>query len=162
MSLSKLIVANIFVGMIVEDAERKIVFNKARRKADELGLPLLNYGCGTWRYAIDRSDINADIVPRDVPNFVLVTADSEHLPFDDKSVVIYASHVFEHLYNPDFLMREFQRISDHIYIITPKPVFLSAWLVPGHRWIYIGKERFRNPLYPLTKIFEKPYEALFR
>jgi len=132
------------------------VFIEARKKADKLGLPLINYGSGfLFRYAIEHSDYNLDIVKRDIPNFILVHPDSAHLPFEDKSTVVYCSHVLEHLENPDRLLREFERISDHIYIATPCPLFLQSWF-PYHKWVFIGNRKVRNPFWiPPRKGFIK-------
>lgn len=54
--------------MIAENHERDFIFNQARQTANKLGKSLLNAGCG-WRYklAIEESDVNLDMVPRDVP-----------------------------------------------------------------------------------------------
>jgi len=138
---------NVIYSQVFNELEKRAVFNEARAKADELNKPLLNYGCRYWRYAIDRSDVNADIVPRKgVPRFLLVTADTQRLPFDDKYFgVAYCSHVLEHCYNPDWILHELHRVSDYVYIITPRPFFLMSWLDPDHKWQYIGQTKLSNP-----------------
>jgi len=134
-------------GEICHWGDKYRVFTEARKKADELGFPLVNYGCGfLFRHAIERSDYNLDVVERAVPNFVLVDPNSGHLPFEDKSVVVYCSHVLEHTEDPDRLLREFERVSDYVYIVTPCPLFLQSWF-PYHKWVFIGGRRVRNPLW---------------
>lgn len=140
-----------YVGALEAEEEvyKRQVFEKARTVADQLGKPLLNYGCGPgwgltapfWRYAVENSDINADIYERPVPNFVKVEACCQvdaRLPFEDKSVVVFCSHVLEHVDNPDQLLKEFNRISDHVFIVVPHPLFPITWLHPQHKRVYVG------------------------
>lgn len=147
------IVGNLAAGVIMDRVEKRVVFDRARRKADELNLPLLNYGCRFFWYAIDRSDVNMDIVPRDVPNFRLVPPDSQNLPFKEKTTVIFCSHTLEHLVNPEFLLKEFDRISDYVYIVLPKVWSIPAWIHLDHKWIVIPRKEgfkfYRNPFYNL-------------
>jgi len=136
------------IGEVWHWTEKNIIFDEARRKADEVGLPLVNYGCGGWfTYAIRHSDYNLDIIPRNVQNFILVEADTARLPFDDKSVVIYCSHVLEHTENPEHLMSEFERVSDYIYLVLPKPWFIQTWMNPDHKYVYLGWKWIRNPFF---------------
>lgn len=135
-----------FFGEIYHGIQKKAVFDRARKQADELGKPLVNYGCKYWRYAIDRSDFNIDAIPRNVPNFIPIPLDGRsRLPFEDKSVVIFCSHVIEHTYYPNLLLDEFNRISDDIFIITPNPLFTQTWMDPGHKRVYIGKYVIERP-----------------
>lgn len=96
---------------------------------------------------IERSDYNVDIVPRKgVPRFVLTSPDSVgRLPFGDKSVVIYCSHVLEHVDNPEHLLEEFNRISDHVFTVLPNPLFPQAWLDPDHERVYVGDRVIERP-----------------
>lgn len=133
-------------GEIHREIEKKVVFDKARKRADKIGKPLVNYGCKLWRYAIDNSEFNIDVVSRDVPNFMLMPLDGRsRLPFEDKSTVIFCSHVLEHTYYPELLLEEFNRISDDIFIITPNPLFTQAWMHPDHKRVYIGKYVVEKP-----------------
>jgi len=136
--------ANVAVNAISREVYKTRVFKMARQKADELGLPLVNYGC-KYRF-IRESDYNLDIVPRPgVPRFMLVEPDSQRLPFPDKSVVIFCSHVLEHVDNPAGLLNEFARISDWIYLVLPNPLGLDEWLYPEHKRMFIGNHEVRNP-----------------
>jgi len=101
------------IGEAYHDRQKRRVFDEARRKADEFGLPLLNIGCKYWRYGIELSDINLDIVPRSgVPRFMLLE-DARSLSdyFKPKSVVSVASHVLEHI--PDWrkALAEMEKVS---------------------------------------------------
>jgi len=120
------------------------IFKLARAKADELGLPLVNYGC-KYRF-VQESDYNLDIVPRPgVPRFMLVGPDSSELPFPDKSTIVFASHVLEHVDNPGHLLKEFARISDWIFLVIPNPLGLDEWLYPGHKRLWVGNHEVRAP-----------------
>ena len=52
------------------------IWKEARAEADRLGLPLINYGAKDLYTFIDEADINVDIDPHDIPNFVLTEPDS--------------------------------------------------------------------------------------
>jgi len=136
-------------GELVHYLEKRAVFDRARARADELGLPLVNYGCGIWfRHAIENSDYNLDVVTRpNVPRFMLVEPDSSGLPFDDDSTIVFCSHVLEHTENPDVLLRELNRIAREVYVLTPNPVLLQTWLHLGHKWVFIKRGRIKNPFY---------------
>jgi SAM-dependent methyltransferase len=138
------VAADVAAATAVEHAERWIAFRRAREAADRLGLPLLNFGCGTLRPYVDLADVNADVVPRRVPNFVLVGRDGR-LPFRDKSVVTFCSHVLEHVERPEETLRELSRVSAALYVVLPKWWNLSAWLHPGHRRVYAGGLEVESP-----------------
>jgi len=138
------VAADVAIATAVEHAERWAVFRAAREAADRLGLPLLNFGCGTLRPYVDLSDVNADVVPRRVPNFVLVGRGGR-LPLRDRSVVTFCSHVLEHVERPEEVLAELRRVSVALYVVLPKWWNVSAWLHPGHRRVYVGGLSVEGP-----------------
>ena len=113
---------------------RQPIFEMAKGIAASLGKPLLNAGCG---YSfVEESDVNLDITPRNVPRFV--QGDIQDLSmFEDKRFgAAYASHVLEHVDDPDLASRELQRVADHVFIVTPFPIFPTAWFPLEHKWIF--------------------------
>jgi len=76
---------------------------------------------------------------------MLVDPDSSRLPFPDKSVVVFCSHVLEHVDNPAHLLSEFGRISDWIFLVLPSPLGLDEWLYPEHKRLWVGNHEVRNP-----------------
>ena len=151
------------IGEGYHEAQKASMFREARAKADELDLPLLNLGCSNWygytmlgpsaakfpcarNEIIARSDINADVVPRNVPRFMLV---NQHSPYrihlSDKSCVAFVSHVLEHCEDPDEVLREIERVSVASYIIVPSICFPQTVLHPDHKWIFTGDSKRRIP-----------------
>ncbi|GAH14737.1 unnamed protein product, partial [marine sediment metagenome] len=66
---------NILKAAVNWKLDRQILFNMAKEEAKRLGLPLVNYGCKNAEPFVSQSDLNLDIVPRDVPNFELIEPD---------------------------------------------------------------------------------------
>jgi len=116
-----------------------LVFYKARAAARAAGKPLLNVGCKS--VYTDASDVNLDIVPRDVPRFT--RGDIQELDmFRNKQFgAVYASHVLEHVEDPDAALRELHRVADNVFVITPLPVWPWSWLHPDHKWIMWGTRK---------------------
>jgi hypothetical protein len=112
------------------------VFDAARRAARRSGKPLLNAGCKTSFVA--ESDVNLDLVRRDVPRFV--RGDVQDLrQFPDKWFgAAYASHVLEHVADPVLALAELDRVAEEVFVITPAPFWPWTWLHPDHRWILIN------------------------
>jgi len=121
-----------------------LVFRRARKLANCARKPLLNVGCKS--VYTESSDINLDIVRRSAPRFV--RGDIQNLAmFDDKEFgAVYASHVLEHVKDPDAALKELHRVSENVFIITPLPIWPWTWLHPGHKWIMWGSKKLcRNP-----------------
>jgi len=110
-----------------------LVFEAARKASVACGKPLLNVGCK--RSYTERSDVNLDVVPRNVPHFI--RGDIQDLSmFSDKQFgAVYASHVLEHVQDPEVALAELHRVAEKVFVITPLPIFPWAWFHPDHRWI---------------------------
>lgn len=121
----------------------------ARRMANAVGKPLLNVGAGTPGSALFGAtlygDVNVDLAGRrDVPHGtpgVVTYADAEHLPFRAGQFgAVLASHILEHLPNPDRALREWLRVvggdSRRLFIVTPSWWAPHTWLHPGHLWYF--------------------------
>lgn len=116
-------------------AERRQSVKKARIYAAYVSKPTLNYGCGDT----DFGDVNVDIVPRLVSNFVLIEPSPTQLPFPSKHFgAVICSHVKEHVPDPEALERELERVADRVFMVVPSPIFLWTWLWPEHRWVFIN------------------------
>jgi hypothetical protein len=137
--------ANVALATFTEYNERLSVFRQARQYADQVGKPLLNYGCKDIEPYVSLSDINVDIIPRNVKNFMLAPPDSMRLPFKVGEVVTFCSHVLEHVQNPNALLKELNRISDKLFIVLPKWWNLSAWINPNHKRMYIANYVVETP-----------------
>ncbi len=122
-----------------------LVFRKAKRAAQSCGKPLLNAGCKSVH--VESSDVNLDIVARDVPHFVRGDIQNLEMFTDKQFGAVYASHVLEHVEDPDVALGELHRIAEHVFVITPLPFLPWAWLHPGHKWILWGRKKLcRNLL----------------
>ena len=116
-----------------EHLDRQIIFDRAKREAERLGLPLVNYGCKTKEPFVSQSDLNLDIVPRDVPNFELIDRDGR-IPLPDNSAVVFASHVLEHVDDPEKVLRELNRVG-RAYVVLPVSWSIANWANPKHKRI---------------------------
>lgn len=161
------------IGEAYHESQKASVFGEARAKADELNKPLLNLGCSNWygytllgpsaanvrcvrNEAIRTSEINADVVPRNVPRFLLIDRHSPYrIPLPDRSVVTFCSHVIEHAEDPDEVMREVERVSVESYVITPAACFPQTLLHPEHKWLFVGGARYRIPWSGITNAFKE-------
>lgn len=135
--------SNIVIAKVVEEAERERIFNKARDHADRLGVPLVNYGCGTREPFISLSDINIDIVPRDTPNFIQIPSDGE-IPLPRNSAVVFASHVLEHVNDPEKILRNMRQVGP-TYIVLPRWYSITNWIYVNHKHIFTANGSIENP-----------------
>lgn len=134
---------NFSKAIILEEFDRIRIFNLARREADKLNLPLVNYGCRLKEPFASSSDFNLDIRPRNVPNFILIEPDGK-IPLPDNSAVIFASHVIEHVDNPEIVLSEMQRVGP-TFVVLPKWWSISNWVNPYHERIFIKKGEIKQP-----------------
>jgi hypothetical protein len=122
-----------------EEQQREDVFNAARATATYLGKPLLNAGCGgpeKFLRALENSDVNLDVIPREVPNFVLGSIEDLSMFRNKQFGAVFCSHVLEHVQNLEKAKSELDRVSDYQYYITPSPLFGFTWLSPFHRRVF--------------------------
>ena len=117
----------------------------ARNYSKSVNKPLLNLSCGNSTFG----DVNADIVPRSVENFVLFSP-TESLPFEDNEFgAVYSSHTLEHSEDPEFLLAELNRVADRVYLVLPDFWALPV-LHPSHHKIPLnqyGDKWIKNPFY---------------
>ena len=113
--------------------ERKSLYREARRVADAVGKPLLVVGAPYGMYGC--GDVVLD--PKDTGECPNVVTDSvEAIPFGDKHFgAVFASHVLEHVCDPDKALSELNRVADHVYIAWPRPWRTIAWANKGHAWL---------------------------
>jgi len=142
----------------------------ARAYANQKGKPLLNVGAGTNQTALFGStlygDINCDLngrrdCPHGTPG-VVTYADAQDLSdFPDGYFgAILASHILEHLPDPQKALDEWLRVvggdSEALFVITPCPWVPHTWLHPGHLWYatdWVGGTR-GGKLHRLRKGFD--------
>jgi len=137
-------VKRMLVYFVAAFGYKRPVFDLAKNAARKAGKPLLNAGCGST--FTDLSDVNLDIVPKEVPHFV--NGDIQKLSlFKDKQFgAVYASHVVEHVEDVDAALQELDRVAENVYVITPFPLWPSAWICASHKWIlWRGKRIARTP-----------------
>jgi hypothetical protein len=123
--------------VLAEYRERDMTFDQAREMAASLGKPLLNCGCGSWySRAIRESDVNLDIIPRNVPNFIQGDIEDMNMFCDKQFGAVYCAHVLEHVMDLEKAKAELERVADYQFIITPSPLFLLSWFHPEHRRVF--------------------------
>jgi ubiquinone/menaquinone biosynthesis C-methylase UbiE len=115
----------------------------------------LNISCGDTNVA----KINADIIQRDIPNFMLIN-DIYNLPFKNKEFEnVVSSHTIEHVDNPDEFFKELKRISKNVTLILP-PIWdiASMFWILEHKWLFLTfKTKHENNL---PKKIKMPYDFI--
>lgn len=129
---------------IIEEAQ---AFAKARGKS------VLNVGCCNLE-AVDRTDplglrpppvrsagdVNVDIRHEGVEMIdgkIHMRGDIFALPFGDKVFgAAIASHVLEHIDDPDRAVAELLRVSDAVFVALPEWWLPSMWLYGDHKWVF--------------------------
>lgn len=59
---------------------------------------------------------------------------------------VLATHLLEHLPDPDRAVAEWRRVADRVYVVTPQAWWLHTYAHPGHEWVYLPGGR-RLPLW---------------
>lgn len=141
------IILNGITGTVLEQSARHQVLKRARELTGRK--PIINIGCGKYNFG----DVNVDVTPRPVPNFVL--GDAYNLwQFRDKQFgAAILSHVVEHLEHPDLALQEAHRVADHVFVLTPIPLSLFAWVHPDHKRVYFNRSSIAiNPIFNILLI----------
>jgi len=55
---------------------------------------------------------------------------------------ILATHVLEHLSDPEVALAEWTRVADRAYVVTPQWWTLHAWSHSGHRFMFVGGQPY--------------------
>ncbi len=136
-----LAIASGYVALISFDSLFSRGFQLLRAKAYSRnhGKPMLNIGSGMFGYG----DINMDIEYFDVPNFVKGSIEDMRMFKDKQFGSVYASHVLEHVDDPDRALKEMERVADKVFVVKPHFYDIMAWIFPGHKWIFFLNKKFR-------------------
>ena len=125
---------------------RHLAARRARTYARARGKPLLNVGAGTpgtsWAGASFYGDVNVDLfgdreLPHGAPG-VITYADAQDLrEFGTGAFgAVLASHVLEHLPDPELALSEWLRVAGYdpraLFIVTPSWWAPHTLLHPGH------------------------------
>lgn len=125
-----------------------LVARAAQAEGARRGKPVLNVGAGTPGTSLRVrllgptrwGDVNCDLAARREiacgPEMVCY-CDVQRLPYPDKHFgAAIASHVLEHVPDPEAALRELHRVADVVYIVVPSWWAPHTWLHPGHLWYY--------------------------
>jgi len=102
---------------LIKRSSLKFTNNLLRKNKD---WKVLDIGCGYT--ANENATTLCDVIDlkEQYPDKKFVKLDSKNLPFSDKEFdFVIASHVLEHVENPEFFINELQRISNKGYIEVP-------------------------------------------
>ena len=114
---------------------RTSTYQKAQRRARELGRPLMvvgapdqgttsGYGCG---------DLTVDLAGSMCPRAIVADI-TKQIPLSDSSVVVFVSCVLEYVDRIDPALQELWRVSGgEMYIVRVEPWTLAAFFYPGAR-----------------------------
>lgn len=81
--------------------------------------------------------------------------DIQNIPYPDKYFgAVIASHVVEHVDDPDKALAEMHRVADRVYNIVPQFWAPHTWFYPDHKWFISDAGKiplWQNPLKTQTK-----------
>lgn len=129
----------------------------ARLAGQQCGKPVLNVGSGTpgsslrsmlfgpTRYGDVNCDLNEEPGWRLEDGSWIGQCDILDLPFADKQFgAAVATHVVEHVDDPEAAMAELHRVADHVFALTPHWSAPHTWLHPGHKFYRDKRGCFRR------------------
>ena len=127
------------------------VARRAREAARRRGKPLLNVGAGTAETSFRAAllgptawgDVNCDIAATSAhcADASVCWCDATRLFYPDKHFgAVIATHVLEHLDDPDAALAEWSRVADEVFVVVPAWWAPHTWLHPGHKW-YLAAAR---------------------
>ena len=121
-----------------ETAERWDVYKQAHRKARESGVPLVVVGCPKWGIHHGHGDATLDLVHKfwcRCPNPVVMDVRTIDKHFAPKSVVVFSSHVLEHLSAEDGeqAVNMIDKVAVAQYHCYPSNLSMMAWMAPTHK-----------------------------
>ena len=151
--LTTWIVGGYVVDVLIRPA---LAAQRARTAADRQGKPLLNVGAGTDGSSLRAflfgptlwGDVNIDLAgsgPHGPHNVSHGDAcDLSRWP-DDFFGATIASHVVEHVHDPERAEAEMRRVtSGPVFILTPLGCWAHAWTHPGHQWFRNSRREYRR------------------
>jgi len=112
----------------------------------------LNISCGF----VDGGGLNADVVQRNVKNFIKVE-NIYKLPFKDKQFDnVVSSHTIEHVDNPEAFYNELKRVSKNVTLLIP-PIWdiAAVGFFMEHKWQFLTLKTKHVNILP--KSFKLPY-----
>ncbi|MFB6456060.1 class I SAM-dependent methyltransferase [Chitinophaga sp. Hz27] len=88
------------------------------------------------KYADDNTHRSGDI--KVLRNQEFISADGEHLPFEDKSFdYVICNHVLEHVDNPHAFLQEQFRVAKRGYLEVPSLLGEHLYPKKSHRWVLL-------------------------
>lgn len=123
-----------------EEIKKELVRREAVEYSRRRNKPLLNVGAKLRKWG----DVNCDINPVSGVDFCDVHDLSQY--GDKEFGAVLASHVLEHITDPDKALRELNRVADKVFILTPHPLNPMAWLYPPHKWVFINSMKLKLPI----------------
>jgi SAM-dependent methyltransferase len=123
-----------------------LIASRAREESTRRRKPMLNVGAGTKGSSLRArilgptlwGDVNVDIQGQGAGDDGTVGyADVHDLPYKDKTFgASIASHVIEHVEDPQAAINEMARVTDGpVFIIAPPWWAPHTWTHLGHRWL---------------------------
>lgn len=113
---------------------RRQLWKAAKAAADRRGGKLLVVGEPDGEYPC--GDVTIDLRDRSVcPNYVKADVQDLSRFHDGEFASAFASHVLEHVPDPQGALAELHRVAEEVFVAYPYPWRLATYLVPGHCWL---------------------------